>query len=1099
MVEPVAAEAAPPAPAEQAPAPTPPTPPPRPAPAVDTTPDEAPPEEAWEAVYDGRNTYYYDKVSRAVSWTLPEPAVSKKLLHASSALSRSFSGRDVHPVEAEPQLDEQKAVDEPEEQWVVRVHPDSGQVYYENPTETLMSWTSAFDAEIEQSMVMFTEDSEFDAGAELQELVGVQLSPDQGVFHSAEAIYTRDRLNEWISRRNLRITDDESIHIRWAEYTDICAQPPEHTVHLVIRLPRDIAQRSSADTVEFDLKLTDPVSTLLTTTFEKYFEDNMALLDQSRDRFAFKLQGYAEYVLHAEFMLGHHESIMSAALRGNPVMLCLIRLSDADMMDLGSILGTSLEDAMAQERRKIAPDGDDWDHPELPGPYIQLDDIKWPFRVLVHGVQGCPQEMPGSALYVEINLYNNGQRLTSQPQTTVSVPFSSNPRWPCQWLNFRLEVVELPLSSRITFELKRRRSDGEHAKKETIAGAALSIVDFRGCLVSGKLHVNLWPHEDLQLARDPKLGKGEDLPRKLNLTTTSTAEDPTGTSGVLTIEFDSYSMPVFASQTTLNQVVNRMETAPPPSHRAPNQPTATDRARLERLASADPLTLLKPDDKIFLWRLRNHCAKDPRLLPKVLQSVDWKMKDQVNAITELLTRWATKPGHEVDSIQLLLGDYGNSIVREYAVRQIDRMNDSTMKEYLLQLVQAVKYEPFHDSPLVRMLLRRALRSPNKIGHTLFWLLRSEMHNADICERFGVVLEIYLRHSGIHRVYLNREVTVNNMLEQVAEATKLQPKDKRKAFAQAELAKLNPRLPPRFSICLDPRVECTSIVPEKCKVMNSKKLPLWICFSNADPTGERILVLFKAGDDLRQDLMTLQMLRIMDSIWRSNGLDLRILPYGCCATGQDLGMIEVVKNSNTTANIQVEYGGGALGAFAKTPIDRFIRQYNDTPEKYSQARETFIHTCAGYCVATYVLGIGDRHSDNIMVTESGHLFHIDFGHFLGNFKSKFGVKRERAPFVFTPEMAYVLGTEGYERFETLCSRAYNCLRAQNSLLISLFMLMVPAGMPELLEVDDIEYLQTQLANELTEKDAEIRFRREIKTSLYTVSRQVDNFIHNVKAR
>ena len=39
-----------------------------------------------------------------------------------------------------------------------------------------------------------------------------------------------------------------------------------------------------------------------------------------------------------------------------------------------------------------------------------------------------------------------------------------------------------------------------------------------------------------------------------------------------------------------------------------------------------------------------------------------------------------------------------------------------------------------------------------------------------------------------------------------------------------------------------------------------------------------------------------------------------------------------------------------------------------------------------------------------------LFHIDFGHFLGNFKSKFGVKRERVPFVLTNDFIYII-TEG----------------------------------------------------------------------------------------
>lgn len=57
-------------------------------------------------------------------------------------------------------------------------------------------------------------------------------------------------------------------------------------------------------------------------------------------------------------------------------------------------------------------------------------------------------------------------------------------------------------------------------------------------------------------------------------------------------------------------------------------------------------------------------------------------------------------------------------------------------------------------------------------------------------------------------------------------------------------------------------------------MDSKMKPLWIVFQNADIHGEDIYIIYKNGDDLRQDMLTLQMLRIMDQLWKREGFDYR---------------------------------------------------------------------------------------------------------------------------------------------------------------------------------------------------------------------------------
>lgn len=98
-------------------------------------------------------------------------------------------------------------------------------------------------------------------------------------------------------------------------------------------------------------------------------------------------------------------------------------------------------------------------------------------------------------------------------------------------------------------------------------------------------------------------------------------------------------------------------------------------------------------------------------------------------------------------------------------------------------------------------------------------------------------------------------------------------------------------------------------------------------------------------------------------------------YGCISTGHERGLIEMVPNTKTTAEIQVQYGGGGVtSALKKTPISDWL-QVNNTENVMHEAVEKFTLSSAAYSVATYVLGIGDRHNDNIMVDKNGLLFRM----------------------------------------------------------------------------------------------------------------------------
>ena len=137
-----------------------------------------------------------------------------------------------------------------------------------------------------------------------------------------------------------------------------------------------------------------------------------------------------------------------------------------------------------------------------------------------------------------------------------------------------------------------------------------------------------------------------------------------------------------------------------------------------------------------------------------------------------------------------------------------------------------------------------------------------------------------------------------------------------------------------------------------------------------------------------------------------------------------------------------------------------------------------------------------------MSREGYFFHIDFGHFLGNFKSKMGIKRETAPFVLTAQYVEVMGGKKsalFREFVTTCCRIFLILRRHSELFLTLFSMCVGMGIPELTKDTDIYWLRTALHLHLSEQDAAKKFEKLIDVALASKMTGINHFVHNLAKR
>jgi phosphatidylinositol 3-kinase len=493
------------------------------------------------------------------------------------------------------------------------------------------------------------------------------------------------------------------------------------------------------------------------------------------------------------------------------------------------------------------------------------------------------------------------------------------------------------------------------------------------------------------------------------------------------------------------------------------KPNAKVRDELNSIMAYSPTHILSAEEKDLVWRYRYYLTREKKGLTKFVKAVNWLENSEATDATKMLHRFWTEVDVD-DALELLGPTFDNPEVRKFAVNRLGKADDDELLLYLLQLVQALKFESIspessedatQNSSLASFLIARATNN-FMLGNYFHWYLmvecddKSEEQGVGYRKLFAKVeydfmMKLIEMPGGQEmRKTLLRQAELIAVLSRISMDTKTSKEslprrtERLKHFLadpKNEIINIDPPLP----LPLDPSVLIIGIDPLEVNIFKSSLHPIMLTFKTV--TKQKYQIIFKTGDDLRQDQLVIQIITLMDQLLQKENLDLKLSPYKILATGATAGAVQFVPSMSLQSIVR-KYKGNAVLEYLK---------YNNPDNKAplgvrKETLDIYIKSCAGYCVITYLLGVGDRHLDNLLLAPDGHFFHADFGFILG---------RDPKPFApamkLCTEMVDGMGganAEQYGQFKQYCFTAYTALRKSSNLILNLFSLMVDANIPDI---------------------------------------------------